>query len=148
MCLMMMDHLHFKISANGPEKDPGAQEMMNGAQMSQNSMMLLLGSPTPKAAVSEHKRYSSQVRSVGYAHMMTRVSTLSIHVIASYTSPQLQRMEIGASQERVGQPISKLHVQKDSPPQNRDLQKILEVALWPSSVHTYEHIHAYIQVTF
>lgn len=62
MCLLMIDQLPFKFSANGPEKDPAAQEMMNGAQMSWDSMMLLLGSPTPKAAVSVHRRYISQVR--------------------------------------------------------------------------------------
>lgn len=47
---MMMDHLHSKFSANGPEKDPGAQEMMNGAQMTWDSTMLLIGSLTLKVS--------------------------------------------------------------------------------------------------
>lgn len=62
MCLMMTDHLHSTFSANGPEKDPGAQEIMSGMQMTWDSTMLLTASLTLKAAIFEQRRYISQLR--------------------------------------------------------------------------------------
>lgn len=63
--------------------------MMNGAQMTWDSTVLLIGSLTLKAAsLNKEGTFHSRGR-VGYAHIMTRSQTLSSCYIQLFISPAL-----------------------------------------------------------
>ena len=141
MCLMMIDHLHSRFSANGPEI-PGNDEWCPN-DLGQHGAPHWLS--YPKGSIFEQRGYISQQRKGWLCSHNDKKSDSQqlLHPVIHLPSTRVQRQAHPRS-SLAGQYSQLVSFKfRETFPQNRDQETLVEVGLWPSCVHICEHMHRY-----